>query len=57
MNVFAKSDEILSMIYQDIKKRKRNGHTDGQKELKREITPIVLAPSPHFLLVVFALYI
>ena len=30
MNVFAKFDEILSMIFQDIKERKRNGHTDGQ---------------------------
>ena len=30
MNVFAKSDEILSMIFQDITERKCNGHTDGQ---------------------------
>ena len=36
MNVFAKFDEILSMIFQDIKERKRNGHTDGQKDGQRE---------------------
>ena len=32
MNVFAKSDEILLMTYQDIKDRKRNGYTDGRKD-------------------------
>ena len=30
MNVFAKSDEIPSMILQDIKETKRYGHTFGQ---------------------------
>ena len=32
MNVFAKFDEIPSMILQDIKETKRYGHTDGQRE-------------------------
>ena len=45
MNVFAKFDEIPSMILKVIKETKRYGHT---KELQREITPIVLAPSPEF---------
>ena len=36
MNVFAKFDEILSMIFQVIKERKRNGHTDGRKDGQRE---------------------
>ena len=43
MNVFAKFDEIPSMILKVIKETKRYGHT---KELQRERTPIVLAPSP-----------
>ena len=30
MNVFAKFDEIPSMIVQDIKETKRYGHTDGR---------------------------
>ena len=30
MNVFAKFDEIPSMILQDIKETKRYGHTDGR---------------------------
>ena len=36
MNVFAKFDEILSMIFQDIKERKRNKHMDGRKDGQRE---------------------
>ena len=36
MNVFAKFDEILSMIYQGIKERKRNGHTDSRTDGQRE---------------------
>ena len=32
MNVFAKFDEILSMIFQDINERKRNGNTDSRKD-------------------------
>ena len=32
MNVFAKFDEIPSMILQDIKETKRNGHTDSGKD-------------------------
>ena len=32
MNVFAKFDEIISMIYQDIKERMRNRDTDGRKD-------------------------
>ena len=30
MNVFAKFDEITSMIIEVIKETKRNGHTDGR---------------------------
>ena len=30
MNVFAKFDEIPSMILQDIRETKRYGHTDGR---------------------------
>ena len=30
MNVFAKFDEIPSIILQDIKETKRYGHTDGR---------------------------
>ena len=36
MNVFAKFDEILSMILQDIKKTKRYGHTVGRSFGQRE---------------------
>ena len=36
MNVFAKFDEILSMILQDIKETKRYGRTHGQKDGQRE---------------------
>ena len=34
MNVFAKFDEIPSMILQDVKETKRNGHTlsEGRKQ-------------------------
>ena len=32
MNVFAKFDEILSMILQDIKETKRYGHTVGRTD-------------------------
>ena len=55
MKVLAKFDEIPSMILEVIKETKRYGHVHS--ELQREITPVVLAPSPYFLLVVFALYI
>ena len=54
MNVFAKFDEIPSMSLQDIKETKRYGHT---VKLLREITPIELAPSPVFFIVVSALNI
>ena len=36
MNVFAKFDEILSMILQDIKETKRYGCTHGRKDGQRE---------------------
>ena len=36
MNVFAKFDEILSMILQDIKETKRYGRTHGRKDGQRE---------------------
>ena len=36
MNVFAKFDEIPSIILQDIKETKRYGHTDGWKDGQRE---------------------
>ena len=36
MNVFAKFDEIPSMILQDIKETKRNKHTHGRKDGQRE---------------------
>ena len=36
MNVFAKFDEILSMILQDIKETKRYGHTVGRSDGQRE---------------------
>ena len=36
MNVFAKFDEIPSMILQDIKETKRYGHTHGRKDGQRE---------------------
>ena len=39
MNVFAKFDEILSMIFQDIKERKRNGHTDGRRDNVKTVYP------------------
>ena len=34
MNVFAKFDEIPSMILQDIKETKRYGHTDGRSSVR-----------------------
>ena len=43
MNVFAKFDEIPSMILQDIKETKCYGHPIKNH---REITPIAVAPSP-----------
>ena len=36
MNVFAKFDEILSMILQDIKETKRYGQTVGRSDGRRE---------------------
>ena len=36
MNVFAKFDEILSKILQDIKETKRYGRTHGRKDGQRE---------------------
>ena len=36
MNVFAKFDEILSMILQDIKETKRYGQTVGRSDGQRE---------------------
>ena len=50
MNVFAKFDEILSIILQDIKETKRYGHTvgrsvgrsDGQRE--NSIPPTNIVP-------------
>ena len=36
MNVFAKFDEIPSMILQDIKVTKGNGHTHGRKDGQHE---------------------
>ena len=36
MNVFAKSDEIQSMILQDTKETKRNGQSHGRKDGQRE---------------------
>ena len=44
MNVFAKFDEILSMILQDIKETKRYGHTHGRKDGQRENS----IPSPKY---------
>ena len=45
MKVFAKFDEIPSMILEVIKKQ---NVTDTRSELQREITSLVLAPSPYF---------
>ena len=39
MNVFAKFYEIPSMILQDMKETKRNGHTDGRTTRKRYTLP------------------
>ena len=36
MNVFAKFDEIPSMILQDIKETKRYGHTDGRSFVRSD---------------------
>ena len=36
MNVFAKFDEIPSIILQDIKETKRYGHYDGRKDGQHE---------------------
>ena len=52
--MFAKFDENSiddSLRYQE------NSLYKSHQKLKREITPIVLAPSPYFLLVVFVLKI
>ena len=39
MNVFAKIDEILSMILQDIKETKRYGHTVGRTDNVKTVYP------------------
>ena len=43
MNVFAKFDEIPTMIFQDIKETKRYGHTasrsDGRSDVKTVYPP------------------
>ena len=54
MNVFAKFYEIPSMILQDIKETKRNGHMDSRKDDGQHENSI---PSHKHSLVVFALYI
>ena len=51
--MFARFDEIPSTTL----KYTGNCLYKSHSELQREITPIVLAPSPYFLLVVFAMYI
>ena len=45
MNVFAKFDEISSMILQDIKETKRYGHTDGRKEGRTDNVKTVYPPT------------
>ena len=39
MNVFAKFDEILSMIFQDIKETKRYGNTVGRTDNVKTVYP------------------
>ena len=39
MNVFAKFDEILSMILQDIKETKRYGHMVGHSDNVKTVYP------------------
>ena len=40
MNVFAKFDEIPSMILQDIKETKHNGHMDGWKDGRTDVKTV-----------------
>ena len=39
MNVFAKFDEILSMILEVIKETKHYGHTDGRSDNVKRVYP------------------
>ena len=45
MNVFAKFDEIPSMILQDIKETKRYGHTDGRSFVRSHNVKTVYPPT------------
>ena len=45
MNVFAKFDEIPSMILQDIKETKRYGHTDGRSFGRSDNVKTVYPPT------------
>ena len=45
MNVFAKFDEIPSMILQDIKETKRYGHTDGRSFVRSDNVKTVYPPT------------
>ena len=53
--MFARFDEIPLMTL--FKRYQENSLYKSYQKLKKEITPIVLAPSPYFLLVVFVLKI
>ena len=45
MNVFAKFDEIPSMILKDIKETKRYGHTDGRSFVRSDNVKTVYPPT------------
>ena len=45
MNVFAKFDEIPSMILQDIKKTKRYGHTVVRSDVRTDNVKTVYPPT------------
>ena len=45
MNVFAKFDEIPSLILQDIKETKHYGHTDGRSFGQTDIMKTVYPPT------------
>ena len=45
MNVFAKFDEIPSMVLQDIKETKRYGHTDGRSVGRSDNLKTVYPPT------------
>ena len=45
MNVFAKFDEIPSMILQDIKETKHYGHTDGRSFVRSDNVKTVYPPT------------